>query len=144
MCHHIQWWSHKVPKHYFGHFQLSEVHVDGTSRLARYNFLLVFYSDVMRGIHGFWDTERQSQKVTKHVVNSLRTVIEQLNEYHWTFTASLIAFKNFNALQIILLRCTLRQIKKIVTKSHKTKLVSKVKTTGYRNSPKLSCYLHLN
>jgi len=51
-------------------------------RLARYDFLIVFYSDVTRGIHGFWDIERQSQNVPKHVAYSLRTVIEQSNEYH--------------------------------------------------------------
>jgi len=40
--------------------------VDGTSRLARYDFLLVFYSDVTRGIHGFWNIQRRSLNVLKH------------------------------------------------------------------------------
>ena len=34
------------PKHDFEHFRSSEQHADGTKRLARYDFPLVFYSDL--------------------------------------------------------------------------------------------------
>jgi len=45
-----RWWavedrSQKVPKHYFGHFQSSQLHADGTDWLERCDFLLVFYGD---------------------------------------------------------------------------------------------------
>ena len=39
--------SQKVPKHDSGHFRLSEQHANGTYRLTRYDFLLVFYSNLL-------------------------------------------------------------------------------------------------
>jgi len=50
------------------------MHVDGTSQLARYDFLLVFYSDVARSIHSYWDIECQSQRSSLNISNE--TTIE--------------------------------------------------------------------
>jgi len=48
----------EIPKHDFYHFRSLEQHADGTKRLAKYDFLLVFYSDLRSSLElsmGFVD-----------------------------------------------------------------------------------------
>jgi len=40
----------------------------------------VFYSDVTRGIHGFWDIECKSQKVPKHNFGHFRSFEEHTDD----------------------------------------------------------------
>jgi len=56
--------SQKVPKHDFEHFRTSGEHADSTNRLARYDFLLVFYSD-LKSMWNQWNRliSRQRQQI---------------------------------------------------------------------------------
>ena len=68
--------SHKVPEHDFGHVQSSKQHADGTSRLARYDFLFVFYSDLKFTWHRSRVLSRQSKQtvITPNKIKKQKTI----------------------------------------------------------------------
>ena len=54
--------SQTVPKHDFENFWSSEQHADCTKKLARYDFLLVFYSDFRTNWNRCREICRKSQR----------------------------------------------------------------------------------
>ena len=72
--------SQKVPKHDFEHFRTSGEHADSTNRLARYGFLLVFYSD-LKSMWNQVESAYKSSKAADRNPQQLRRTTSRFTKY---------------------------------------------------------------